>query len=307
MFYLTVTELMLVILLIILIGFLFSNINLNKDIEAFNNKSNRRIERYSGAAIFDNNYVTIYDSLFYNKSKNDFEIFYILKNTDSQKNNRYLLDIGSGTGHHVHLFNKKSNFTAIGLDKSQSMIEYSKKKFPDNEYKLGNVLNSIEFTNGTFTHITCLYYTIYYIKNKRQFFANCFNWLIPNGILIIHLVNKHKFDPVLPNSIIMPDKSTSNSERTISSKQKIKDIKYRSKFILDDTERSNSDDDFNCVFRETIKFNEKYTRVNEHKLYMESQNNILSLAKDEGFILKNMIEMSDINYDYNYLYYLEKP
>jgi len=307
MFYLTVTELILVILLIILTSFLFSNINLTKDKEAFNNKSDKKIERYAGSSIFDKNYVTIYDSLFYNKSKNDFEIFHILKNTDSQKTNRYLLDIGSGTGHHVNLFNKKNNFTAIGLDKSPSMIEFSKKKFPDNEYKLGNVLNSIEFPNGTFTHITCLYYTIYYIKNKRLFFANCFNWLIPNGVLIIHLVNKHKFDPVLPNSIITPGKSSSNSERDLSSKLKIKDISYRSKFILDTPEKANGDEESNCIFRETIKFNEKHTRVNEHKLYMEGQNKILSLAKDEGFILKNMVEMTDINYDHNYLYYLEKP
>ena len=48
-------------------------------------------------------------------------------------------------------------------------------------------------------------------------------------------------------------------------------------------------------------------RVNEHKLYMCSQQSILGTAKEVGFILKSHVEMKEIQYDYNYLYTLQKP
>ena len=48
-------------------------------------------------------------------------------------------------------------------------------------------------------------------------------------------------------------------------------------------------------------------RVNEHKLFMESQSNILSLAKDAGFIMLKKIDLLYCNYDDQYLYVLQKP
>ena len=33
-----------------------------------------------------------------------------------------------------------------------------------------------------------------------MFFENCFNWLAPGGVLILHLVDIANFDPILPVS-----------------------------------------------------------------------------------------------------------
>ena len=54
------------------------------------------------------------------------------------------------------------------------------------------------FPQQSFTHLTCLYFTVYYIKNKRLFFENCYNWLAPGGYLLLHLVDRDNFDPILP-------------------------------------------------------------------------------------------------------------
>ena len=195
--YFTITEIILVILLILLITLIFSNLNLTK--EGFNN--DKIIQRFKGANIFDDEYISIYDDLFYNNTKNKYEINNIIKTTNPSKNSK-LLDIGCGTGHHVDLFNKK-NIKSIGIDISPIMIKKAQKNYPENKYKLGNVLNSIEFPPNTFFSYYLSYiFTIYYIKKKRLFFGNCFNWLIPGGILILHLVNINKFDPVLPSSIV---------------------------------------------------------------------------------------------------------
>ena len=47
--------------------------------------------------------------------------------------------------------------------------------------------------NITLLHVTCLYFTIYYIKDKENF-SNCFYWLKPGGVLLLHLVDVNKFD-----------------------------------------------------------------------------------------------------------------
>ena len=52
--------------------------------------------------------------------------------------------------------------------------------------------------------------TIYYIKDKKALFKNCFNWLMPGGYLSLHLVNRDKFNPILrsanPLMMVSPQK-----------------------------------------------------------------------------------------------------
>jgi len=48
-------------------------------------------------------------------------------------------------------------------------------------------------------------------------------------------------------------------------------------------------------------------RENEHTLYMNTQKHILGLAKQEGYILLGKIDMSPIQYNYQYIYILQKP
>ena len=78
------------------------------------------------------------------------------------------------------------------------MIKISQDKYPSSKYIVGDALNAMTFPQQSFTHLTCLYFTIYYIKNKRQFFENCYNWLAPGGYLLLHLVDRDNFDPILP-------------------------------------------------------------------------------------------------------------
>ena len=48
-------------------------------------------------------------------------------------------------------------------------------------------------------------------------------------------------------------------------------------------------------------------RHNQHTLFMETQNYILSLAKQTGFILKGKIDMRTCQYEYQYIYIMYKP
>ena len=251
--------------------------------------------------IFDDFYVDVYDDLVYSKVKNDFEIGEII-NTTSPTEQSILLDIGSGTGHHVNRFDKRG-IQSIGIDIAPSMIKKAQKKFPESEFKVGTALNSMLFAPNSFTHITCLFFTLYYIKNKMQFFKNCFDWLMPGGYLIIHLVNRNRFDPILPAAdplmLVSPQKFA--KKRITNSLVKFKDFQYKANFELFKNKNK-------ATFTETFKDDAtSNVRQNIHTFYIPTQKYILSLAKNVGFILLGKIDMISVQYEYQYLYILQKP
>jgi len=250
--------------------------------------------------IFDDFYVPIYDQLMKNKVKNLFEVKEIARTTKFNKHS-VLLDIGSGLGHHVDLFNKIGGEKCVGLDKSPAMISASQYKYNNAEFKLGDVMDFMNFDSQNFTHITCLYFTIYYIKDKARFFKNCYEWLLPTGYMALHLVNRNKFDPILeagnPLHLVSPQRYA--KKRITNSIVKFNKFDYKSNFRL------NND---NATFDEYFKDKKtQKVRHNKHQLYMETQRHILSLARQAGFILKGKIDMVGCQYEYQYIYILSKP
>lgn len=296
------------ICLVFLIISMLSNIKFGR--EGFTDDKKKFI-RKSGSNVFDNFYVGIYDDLVYSGVKNKYEVGRII-NSKKPTSESKILDIGCGTGHHVDLFNKKGINNVIGIDSSPDMIKKAQENYPESKFKLCNALNSIEFPANSFTHISCLYFTIYYIKNKRLFFENCYNWLMPGGVLVIHLVDMNNFDPILPvaNPFIIVSPQSYAKERITKSAVKFNTLDYKSDFQLD----QNVDSDTitlnkpNATFKETLKFKgSNKVRINEHKFYMSSQKSILSTAKEAGFSLQSVEEMMSIQYENNYLYTLVKP
>lgn len=289
-----------IILFVLLISLLIVFFNKNNKEGFIEEKAD--FVRHTDNDIYDDFYATVYDKILHNDTKNNFEIKNIFTNPSP---NNLVLDIGCGTGHHVKLLNDL-NIKALGVDNSSSMIKKCKSNFPGLKFKVSNILNTMEFPENTFSHILCLYFTIYYFKDKRQFLENCYQWLQPNGILVIHLVNVNKFDPIVPSAT---DFDT-ESKRPTKSLIDFDKFNYKSNFIHDKNMNFNTINlqQPNVIFKEQFKFNDKKkTRINEHKLYMSSQQSILAAAREIGFILQSQIEMKDIDYDYNYLYTLQKP
>ena len=305
----TLLEKIVTIFLIFLIIAMLSNIKFSSR-EGFTNTKKEFI-RKSGSDIFDNFYVGIYDDLVYNELKNKYEVGKII-NTKKPTRESKILDIGCGTGHHVNLFNEYKINNVIGIDNSPAMIKKAQENYPNSTFKLCNALNSIEFPSNTFTHITCLYFTLYYIKNKRLFFENCYNWLEPGGVLVIHLVDMNNFDPIIPvaNPFVIVSPQTYAKERITKSAVKFNTLDYKSDFKLDKNIHANTTElnKSNAMFKETLKFKDSNkVRINEHKLYMTSQKSILALARKVGFSLLSAEEMMKIQYENNYLYTLVKP
>lgn len=298
-------SLMLGVILIILI--LANDNKTLKEGMSINPEFKNKFVSKDNSDIFDDFYVSIYDDLVYNDIKNNYEIGEIIKKT-SPTQKSIILDVGSGTGHHINSF-KKMGFDCIGIEKSLAMIKQSKKNYPDINVKLGDVTKSMEFEANAFTHITCLYFTIYYIKEKLVFFTNCINWLKPGGYMILHLVNRELFDPILPGGdpflIFSPQKYAKN--RITTTNINFNDFIYKSQFNANSVNVNVFPNDiviFKEVFKDKISEN---IRENNHKLYMTPHDEIIKLALSVGFIELSKISMTECQYENQYLYILQKP
>ena len=291
-------KILIILVLFLIIMYSFRSLRPSK--EGFTVSATDFTFKSGNVQIYDNFYADIYDYLVFNNVKNVYEINQIVDNTKPTEES-YILDIGSGTGHHVKNLSD-NGYKAIGIDSSPAMIKKAKENYPDMEYQNRDVLASMSFPQNTFTHITCLYFTLYYIKDKRMFFNNCMNWLKSGGYLVVHLVDREKFDPILPPGnplyIVSPQKYA--KERITTTKITFNDFVYNSDFKFDKSANI-------ATFDERFKFNNGNVRKQEQKLYMEDTQDILTTAQQCGFILQGKIDLVNCAYENQYLYILVKP
>jgi SAM-dependent methyltransferase len=233
--------------------------------------------------------------------KDEYEVGEIMNKTSASSQSK-ILDIGCGTGHHVAELSGRS-IDIIGIDISPSMIKKAKKNYPNYKFDVQDATNSQIYAPETFTHIICMYFTIYYIENKAQFFENCYNWLMPGGYLIVHLVDRVNFDPILPpgNPLLYVSPQKYAKQRITNTKVKFTDFAYNANFDLDQQ---------NNIAKFTEKFkNDKDGKVRkqEHIMYMPDLNEIVNEAQGSGFVLEGKVDLLHCQYEYQYLYIFTKP
>jgi SAM-dependent methyltransferase len=255
----------------------------------------------TGPDIYDDFYSDIYDYLVFNNLKNDYEIGEIVKHASPTSQSR-ILDVGCGTGHHVALLGAQ-NIETVGIDLSPAMVHVAKKSYPQYDFRVADALNSATFGDNTFTHVLCLYFTIYYFKDKHQFFTNAMKWLAPGGYLVVHLVDEHKFDPILPpgNPLLLVSPQKYAKKRITNTSVKFNDFQYTSDFRYNEKTHE-------AVFVEKFtNDNDGKVRKNELTLYMPSADTIVAEAQSAGFILDGKVDLTHCQYEYQYLYVFVKP
>lgn len=288
-----------IILLLLLMTF-FKNITIPPNaVEGFTQTEDYTFVK--NVDVFDEFYAQLYDHLVYNDVKSDFEVGNVLALLSGVSGKISLLDIGSGTGHNLNKLSRNRLITdTVGIDISPSMIAQSKEKYPTHTWVLGDALIVTNFPPQSFTHITCFYFTIYYFKEKRRFFENCMEWLMPGGYLILHLVDKHKFDPILPPGnplyIVSPQKYA--KKRITKTKITFTDFVYNSNFNLEGNL---------ATFDEKFKFKNGKIRQQQQNLYMEDREQISTMAQQCGFNLHSIVDMVKCAYENQYLYIFSKP
>jgi SAM-dependent methyltransferase len=263
-------------------------------------KNNKSFSFNESNNIYDTFYSNIYDLMVYSQIKNNYEIGEIINKTNLDERS-IILDIGCGTGHHVGLLEDRG-YNTIGIDESSAMISKAKNNYPESDFRIANVLNTNIFNYQTFTHILCLYFTIYYIENKEEFFRNCIGWLKPGSYLVVHLVDRDMFDPILPpaNPLMLLTPQRYAKKRITKSKIKFDDFYYTANFELNNRDNI-------ARFKEKFEFNDGKIKKQEHIMYMPTEKEIISIAQSVGFILQGNIDLIHTGYEYNNLYVFVKP
>tara|TARA_Y100000741_G_C18258987_1_gene559957 strand:- start:2562 stop:3476 length:915 start_codon:yes stop_codon:yes gene_type:complete len=249
--------------------------------------------------IFDPFYCDVYDKLMYDKNKIDYEIEEITRVTKMEKNST-ILDVGCGNGHHVGAL-CANNMNAVGIDLSEAMVKSSKNKYPKCYFKNGDIMQSFKGHKELYSHILCMYFTIYYIKDKTAFFKKCYNLLKPGGYLILHLVNRDTFDPMisLSNPLVIVSPQSVAKKRITNSAVKFEGFQYKADFKILNKKNIG-------LFEEKMIDNSNKVRKNIHTLFMEKQNDIIQKALKQGFLLDGKIDMTPIQYENQYLYILHR-
>lgn len=305
---------------IVFLILVFSYFVVNKDlfignnIENFDNgdndddddsKFNKKFKVNYNNNCYDEYYCKYYDKIYLNKNKTDYEVN-IINQVLNKKTNK-ILDIGSGTGHHVNQLNKNDNVDIIGLDKSRAMVFKARNNFSECDFRKGDILEYTDFDYDSFTHILCLGLTIYHIQDKSKFFEVCYNLLNYNGKLILHLVDHENFDPYYFGD----DKKILYNPNNYFGKKKItqlivkidNDNEFFSKYELYNKNDEDTNNLPHSTYREKFKnFRTNYVRKNEINLYMNSIKEIIKLAEDKGLQFTKRYSMDDINHFNQYLY-----
>jgi len=165
--------------------------------EGFDNK-NTEFKTYINENIPNEFYTKLYDNLIhtipYESEVIKIMYPYFLPNPT-------VLIVGSKTGHNVQLLSETCDVT--GIDNSKYMIQYSKNKYPNNQYIYSDYTDKTLFQKNKFTNVICPLFTIY-IVNMDEFLNTMYEWMTHKGYIGIvyfeegfHISQIQNLDPPL--------------------------------------------------------------------------------------------------------------
>lgn len=248
---------------------------------------------------YDDFYAKIYDSLMVPKKRADYDVLKIIEMTEPDKKSVFL-DIGSGTGDLVYSLHSRG-FKVFGIDKSKHMVDQALQKYSDVQVKCGNANEPMLYESNTFSHILCTGMTFYEFDNKRDFFSNCYFWLKSGGYLVLHLVDRNKFDTIIPGGkpALLSNPQSYSEKRIKDTIIDFIDFEYKAKYDINDSKIT-----LNETFTDGLT---KNIRQNEFTLYVEDTKQILSIAANTGFLVKGYVTYNELGDDNQFIYILERP
>ena len=276
----------------------------NHKAEGFNQNTAFVLKRNN--EIYDSYYAMIYDDLYKTKPRVEFEYKQIVDMTHPTKENSVFLDVGSGTGNLVNKLTEEG-YPAYGIDESHAMVDVSQHKYPKIDTKYGNAMDSMSYDRGMFTHILCMNFTIYHFQDKARFLRNCYNWLMPNGYLIVHLVDRSKYNPIVPIAVPsgLNNPQDYSDKRITDAAVQFPGFSYKVSTDFTPKGSPSTQDDKRVVVTETFKDDTTHNvRQNELTMYMEDINDILFIAGRCGFVVQGSAQF--INDRYQYIYVFER-
>ena len=257
--------------------------------------------------LFDDFYASVFTKLTQHENLIQAEASICLEEfaKNKPKSACHILDAACGTGIATCTFKKQKVGSVVGIDKSHAMIRYAKGTLLPSTTLTDTEKQDIEFRTfdlhgpgaaspAEFTDACLLYFSIYYFRDLDALFRNLALWVKPGGNLVVEVVNKYKFDPILDSSNpwvgISPQKYA--KERLTTSKVVFDKFDYEAVFELDDPK---------AEFRETFRFKDGSVRRQKHHLYMPSIPDIVKKAQQNGWLYTKYVDLMPLSFQYGYL------
>jgi ubiquinone/menaquinone biosynthesis C-methylase UbiE len=277
-------------------------------------ESQGMIRWLDNSQLYDSFYAGVYDQLTQGSVRTQAEVGLMLhewtkRGTDLKT--LEVLDGGCGTGIACAALAKMGVKRVVGMDISQDMLTQAATKTLESstltseqkrtiEWKKADLMDPSANAGGAFTHAFLLYFTIYYFADKETVFRNLFFWVKPGGRLVVHVVNKHKFDPMLESSAPWLGFSLQKYSDTRVTKSEVvfDKFKYIAEFDLQDPL---------AEFRETFRFKDGKVRRQKHTFRMEDMNTIVGFAKAAGWEYLGYTDLTPVSFEYAYHLHFKHP
>jgi SAM-dependent methyltransferase len=286
----------------------------SEEIQGAVDESKGLLQWMDGVQLYDSFYAGIYDQLTQGSIRTQAEVGLMLNEWTKRGEDIHtfqVLDGGCGTGIAVAALAKMDVKKVVGIDKSKAMLEQAKTVvIPQStlteeqkekvEWREGDLIDPSICGGGEFTHAFLTYFTIYYFADKEALFRNLYLWVKPGGKLVIQVVNKHKFDPMLESAAPWMGFSLQkySKERVTKSEVVFDKFKYAGEFDLQDPL---------AEFRETFRFSSGKVRRQKHSFKMEDINTIVGYAKAAGWKYDGFTDLTKLSAEYFYLLHFTHP
>lgn len=123
----------------------------------------------------------------------------------SLSNEDRVLDAGCGSGRFIYRIKKAKNCQIFGIDTSHNMIKRAKKKTPDANYLIADILH-LPFRHNRFTVVVC-YSVLWHIPPKRGLYFNSDVYekglkefkrvLVRNGEMLFNITNPFHLESII--------------------------------------------------------------------------------------------------------------
>ena len=275
-------------------------------------ESSGTVQWLDNEALYDSFYASVYDQLTQGSVRTQAEVGLMLHEWTKQGEDLKtfeVLDVGCGTGIATAALAKIGCKKVVGMDASEAMIQQAKTvTIPQStlteeqkgkiQWLMKDAMHPSAAKAGEFSHTFLMYFTVYYIGDKEALFRNLFFWTKPGGKLVIGVVNKHKFDPLLdsasPFSFSLQKYS---KQRLTKSEVAFTNFKYTGEFDLQDP---------GAEYRETFRFPNKTIRRQRHTFRMEDINTIVGYAKAAGWTYTGFVDLVTVGFEYGYHLHFRK-
>jgi SAM-dependent methyltransferase len=233
--------------------------------------------------------------------------------TQASPEKSVVLDIGCGCGEMIKYMQQSKGYKNVyGLDRSESAVRMATTSgLP---VMLGDTTAPMTFDKHTFSHIFLTGMTVYEFQDKTELFRNLYYWLMPNAYLIVHLVDRDRYDtiPAGAKPGLMTSASTngglmtSSSNRVTDAHVDFIDFVYQSEVNVSEMDTNNL-----VTIKETFTdADTRKVRINEQTLYMNTVQDIVYQAQYAGFIVQGQFDLSKcsaVGDAHQYVFVFERP